>query len=138
MQTGNSGKKVTKDEEYFEADPDSVRKYRDARPVYTEGRERAVFEQQERKRADQQITGEIREHCRPEIEEYIDCTTGKFLGVVRCRDLSMRMRSCLKKYKLGIDIEERRAEIIREFENQGEVLDRALLARRNNLYVPPS
>ena len=106
--------------------------------MYTEARERMVFEKQEVKRADERITGEIRDHCRPEIEEYIDCTTGRFITVVACRDLAMRMRNCMKKYKVNVDLDARRAEIIAEFEAQGNVLDRSVLARRNNLYSPPT
>jgi COX assembly protein 1 len=127
--------KTTQPESYFNFDDETARRYRDSRPMYTEARERAVFEQQEIKRADQKITSEIRDHCRPEIEEYIDCTTGRFFSIVTCRDYAMRMRNCMKKYKLDIDVSARRQEIIAEFEQQGEVLDRDVLARRNNLYV---
>ena len=121
----------------YEPDEEAARRYRDARPMYTEARERMLFEKQEVKRADELITGEIRDHCRPEIEEYIDCTTGRFFSIVKCRDLADQMRNCLKKYKVDIDIEKKRAEIIAAFEKSGNVLDRGILSRRNNLYIPP-
>jgi COX assembly protein 1 len=121
----------------YSPDSAAAQRYRDSRPMYTEARERMIFEKAEVKRADEKITHEIRGHCRPEIEEYIDCTTGRLFTVVACRDLAMRMRNCMKKYKLDIDLQGRRAEIIKEFEAQGEVLDRGVLSRRNSLYLPP-
>jgi COX assembly mitochondrial protein 1 len=118
-------------------DPAVSTNYRDHRPAYTDAREAAVFELEEKKRADKLITRSIRDHCKPEIDEYIDCTTGKLAGVFMCKDLSLKMRRCLVKYKTNIDVDTERQKLIKSFEEKGEVLDRSVLSRRSNMFVSP-
>ena len=125
----------TSPEIFIDATAERAKVVLQGRPSAIQEREAAMFAQSERKRADQKITQDLRDKCRPEVDEYVDCTTGRFLSIVACKDLAMKMRRCLVKYKGAVDIEQRRAELVKEMEDQGEVLDRDLLARRNNLFT---
>ena len=125
---------TTSPEIFSPPEPDEIRKVRSSRPASTEGREAALFQQQEIKRADQQLTRELRDNCRPEIEDYVECTQERVFSVMACKALAMKMRRCLVKYKTGTDVVTRRSEILEEMQKNGEVMDREWLAKRNNLF----
>ena len=122
----------------YENTPEMAEKVRNSRNPLAELREAQAFLLQDVKRADQIITRGIRDQCRPEIDDYVDCTTGRTLSVIVCRDLAMKMRRCLIKYKTAINIEEKRNEIVDELVKKGETLDRDMLSRRNNMFKPTS
>jgi len=122
-------------EEFPKISPEKVR---DSRNPLSELREAQLLLQTDEKRADQMITKEVRDHCRPEIDEYVDCSTGRTFSMFICKDLAAKMRRCLIKYKTDIDIDQRRSELIEELERKGETLDRDMLSRRNNLFKPSS
>eukprot|EP00929_Paragymnodinium_shiwhaense_P083768 TRINITY_DN44745_c0_g1_i4.p1 TRINITY_DN44745_c0_g1~~TRINITY_DN44745_c0_g1_i4.p1 ORF type:complete len:213 (-),score=70.24 TRINITY_DN44745_c0_g1_i4:201-839(-) len=101
---------------------EEVDKRRNNRNVYLEAREAVELEQKELKAVHAEIGRELREMCRPEIDDYIDCTVGRIWTVMQCKRESFLMRRCLKKAETPEFVEKRTMELLKEREESGESL----------------
>merc|ERR1711907_389327 len=73
------------------------------------------------KAAKEQLGREIREICRPEIDEYVDCCVGRFWTMMACKPEALRMRRCMKKHEGNPEYVDRRmTEILAQREKNGE------------------
>jgi len=102
------------------ADAATIEQNRNQRSAYLEAREAVELEQKERKAAKEQLGKEIREICRPEIDEYVDCCVGRFWTIMVCKPEALRMRRCMKKQETPEYVERRMAEILASREASGE------------------
>merc|ERR1712151_395456 len=66
-----------------------------------------------------EIGREIREACRPEIDEYVDCCVGRIWTITACKPHALRMRRCMKKIETPEFVERRTGEILAERESSG-------------------
>ena len=128
----------TAPEKSFTYSPEMAEKVRNSRNPLSELREAQVFQQEEDRRAENIVKEEVSNKCRPEIDDYVDCTTGRSFSIIVCKDLAMRMRRCLIKHKTAINLTDRKAELVEELIAKGETLDRGMLSRRNNMFTPTS
>mmetsp|Transcript_144721 Transcript_144721/g.360784 ORF Transcript_144721/g.360784 Transcript_144721/m.360784 type:complete len:181 (+) Transcript_144721:112-654(+) len=103
-------------------DAEVVEKNRNARVPYLEAREAVELEQKELKAVREQLGREIREICRPEIDEYIDCCVGRIFSIFQCKPHSLRMRRCMNKIETPEWVDRRTAELLAEREATGESL----------------
>ena len=101
-------------------DMDTVDKNRNRRIPYLEAREAVELEQKELKAVREQIGREIREVCRPEIDEYIDCCVGRVWTMMQCKKYALLMRRCMRKVETPEFVERRTAELLKEREEQGK------------------
>merc|ERR1719329_920367 len=85
-----------------------------------EAREAAELEEKERKAAKQVLGKEIREMCRPEIDEYVDCCVGRLWTIMACKREALLMRRCMKNIETPEFVEKRMREIMAEREAAGE------------------
>mmetsp|Transcript_40944 Transcript_40944/g.64926 ORF Transcript_40944/g.64926 Transcript_40944/m.64926 type:complete len:203 (-) Transcript_40944:84-692(-) len=101
-------------------DEETITKNRRGRNAYMEAREAVELEQKERKGAREALGKELREKCRPEIDEYIDCCVGRIFTMFACRPEALKMRVCLKKLEKPEFIEQRMTELLKKREESGE------------------
>jgi len=99
-----------------------VQQKTDMRIPYFEARESMELEQKEIKAVRAKIGEELREHCRPEIDEYVDCMVGRIWTVLRCKPHAKEMRRCLKKIETPEYVEKRMTELLEERERKGTSL----------------
>ena len=127
-----------------ESDPTRIPKEklsegRNARIPYFEMREVEVQKMSEESIAKQIVGKEIRDLCRPEIDEYIDCVTDRVLSVLKCKPLSLKMRKCMAKYELHTGYAHTRIEQVlaeRRVENEETPADVNYRSQFNKCYVP--
>eukprot|EP00747_Dinoflagellata_sp_TGD_P182415 gnl/TRDRNA2_/TRDRNA2_36660_c0_seq1.p1 gnl/TRDRNA2_/TRDRNA2_36660_c0~~gnl/TRDRNA2_/TRDRNA2_36660_c0_seq1.p1 ORF type:complete len:195 (-),score=44.18 gnl/TRDRNA2_/TRDRNA2_36660_c0_seq1:145-729(-) len=100
-------------------DQETVGKNRASRVPYLEAREAVELEQKEVKAARAELGREIREACRPEIDEYIDCCVGRIWTMMACKPKAIAMRRCMKKIETPEYVDKRLEEIMRERESAG-------------------
>mmetsp|Transcript_68222 Transcript_68222/g.211072 ORF Transcript_68222/g.211072 Transcript_68222/m.211072 type:complete len:177 (-) Transcript_68222:12-542(-) len=103
-------------------DAESVERNRNHRVAYLEAREAVELEAKELKAVRNLVGKEVRETCRPEIDEYVDCCVGRIFTLSACKPLALRMRRCMKKVETPEFVERRTAEIMAEREHTGESL----------------
>lgn len=114
-------------------DDATIAKNKFKRVPYLEAREAVELEQTEIKAVKAQIGAEVREKCRPEIDEYIDCCVGRIFTIGQCKPHALRMRRCLKKVETPEFVERRMAEIRKERESTGEsVINNTVSGRSRN------
>jgi len=89
---------------------------------YFEARESMELEQKEIKAVRAKIGEELREHCRPEIDEYVDCMVGRIWTVLRCKPHAREMRRCLQRIETPEFVEKRMGELLEERERNGTSL----------------
>eukprot|EP00916_Digyalum_oweni_P017269 GHVL01028248.1.p1 GENE.GHVL01028248.1~~GHVL01028248.1.p1 ORF type:complete len:195 (-),score=34.52 GHVL01028248.1:21-605(-) len=107
------------------------------RHPYFESREEQYLETKERTQAEHLLGRQIRDACRAEIDEYIDCMTPKFLTVYKCRGLCEKMRRCVRKIETPEYVERRLREIMAEREaNNTSLIRRTEIAAANSLIDP--
>jgi len=99
--------------------PEIVAEGRENRIPYFEAKEAMDLEMKELKEVRKQIGTELREHCRPEIDEYVDCMVGRIWTVLQCKPHAKEMRRCLKKLETPEYIEKRTKELLLERERNG-------------------
>jgi COX assembly protein 1 len=112
---------------------------RQQRIPYLEMREVEVQKMSEEGIAKQIVGKEIRDLCRPEIDEYVDCLTDRMFTVLKCKPLALRMRRCVAKYELHTGYASNRIEQIlheRQIENQDTPSDPNYRSQFNKCYVP--
>merc|ERR1712139_397401 len=93
-------------------DAATIEQNRNRRNPYLEAREAVELEQKERKAAKEQLGREVREICRPEIDEYVDCCVGRLFSIFQCKPHSLRMRRCMNKVETPEWVERRTAEVL--------------------------
>mmetsp|Transcript_35181 Transcript_35181/g.101096 ORF Transcript_35181/g.101096 Transcript_35181/m.101096 type:complete len:189 (-) Transcript_35181:47-613(-) len=103
-------------------DQETIAKNRNNRIPYLEAREAVELEQKELKAVRETLGREIREICRPEIDEYIDCCVGRLFTVFQCKPHSLRMRRCMNKVETPEWVEQRTKEVMVERESTGSSL----------------
>ena len=105
------------------------------RAGYLEIREYMTVHETERKEVKKQIGAEIREKCAQEIEEFVDCTTDRLLGIGRCREECFTMRRCLRKHENPEFVKKRTNELIAErLENGTSHLRYGMRKKYNRLF----
>ena len=122
-----------------EIPPEKLQEGRNSRIPYLEMREVEAQKISEQGIAKQIVGKEIRDLCRPEIDEYIDCVTDRMLTVLRCKPLALRLRKCVAKYELHTGYATKRIEQIldeRKIENQDTPADVNYRSQFNKCYVP--
>merc|ERR1719491_1548169 len=103
-------------------DEETIRKNRNNRIPYLEAREAVELEQKELKAVREHLGKDIREQCRPEIDEYIDCCVGRIWTMFQCKPHATRMRRCMAKIETPEWVERRTKELLVEREANGESL----------------
>ncbi|KAF4672613.1 hypothetical protein FOL47_000301 [Perkinsus chesapeaki] len=78
---------------------EQLRENRMRRIPYAEVREAVMLERAEEAEVTKIIGAEIRAKCRPEIDEYVDCVTDRYLSLLKCKPIAWKMRRCVKKYE---------------------------------------
>ena len=122
-----------------EVPPEKLQEGRHARIPYLEMREVEVQKMSEESIARQIVGKEIRDLCRPEIDEYIDCVTDRMFSILTCKPLALRMRKCVAKYELHTGYASQRIEQVlqeRQVENQDTPADVNYRSQFNKCYVP--
>ncbi len=112
---------------------------RNARIPYLEMREVEVQKIGEESIAKQVVGKEIRDLCRPEIDEYVDCVTDRMFTILRCKPLALKMRRCVAKYELHTGYAASRIEQVlqeRTSENENTPADVNYRSQFNKCYVP--
>jgi COX assembly protein 1 len=112
---------------------------RNQRIPYLEMREVEVQKMSEEGIAKQIVGKEIRDLCRPEIDEYVDCLTDRMFTVLKCKPLALRMRRCVAKYELHTGYASNRINEIldeRQIENKDTPQDPNYRSQFNKCYVP--
>jgi len=104
------------------ADAETIEKNRHSRIPYLEAREAVELEQKEIKEVRAQLGREVRDICRPEIDEYVDCCVGRLFSIFQCKPHSLRMRRCMNKVETPEWVERRTAELLAEREANGQSL----------------
>jgi COX assembly protein 1 len=118
---------------------EKLREGREARIPYLEMREVEVQKNSEESIAKQIVGKEIRDLCRPEIDEYIDCVTDRMFTILKCKPLSLKMRKCIAKYELHTRYASQRIEQVlseRQKENENTPADVNYRSQFNKCYVP--
>jgi COX assembly protein 1 len=122
-----------------EVPSEKLQEGRNARIPYLEMREVEVQKMSEESIARQIVGKEIRDLCRPEIDEYIDCVTDRMFSILTCKPLALRMRKCVAKYELHTGYASQRIEQVlqeRQVENQDTPADVNYRSQFNKCYVP--
>ncbi|SBT30855.1 conserved Plasmodium protein, unknown function [Plasmodium ovale wallikeri] len=108
---------------------------RNNRIPYFEIKESTMIEQKERKEAQKILALELRDKCRAEIDDYIECSVGKLWTILKCKDLMIEMRKCLRKYENLEYVKFREKQIIEERKKNGTSLHRSDERARYNRFV---
>mmetsp|Transcript_21329 Transcript_21329/g.63650 ORF Transcript_21329/g.63650 Transcript_21329/m.63650 type:complete len:182 (-) Transcript_21329:40-585(-) len=103
-------------------DQETVDKNRNARLPYFEAREASMLEQKELAAVHESIGKEVREMCRPEIDEYVDCCVGRMFSFIMCKRQAIVMRRCISKIETPEYIDRRVKELLKEREKSGQSL----------------
>mmetsp|Transcript_33176 Transcript_33176/g.50126 ORF Transcript_33176/g.50126 Transcript_33176/m.50126 type:complete len:180 (+) Transcript_33176:60-599(+) len=101
-------------------DKEEIDARRNHRNAYMEAREAVELEQKELKAVHEQIGKEIREMCRPEIDEYVDCCVGRVFTLLQCKPYAFRLRRCIAKVETPEFVSRRTKELLAEREANGE------------------
>jgi COX assembly mitochondrial protein 1 len=118
---------------------EKLKEGRNSRVPYLEMREVEVQKIGEESIAKQVVGKEIRDLCRPEIDEYIDCVTDRMFTILKCKPLAMKMRKCVAKYELHTTYAATRIEQVlqeRNAENENTPADINYRSQFNKCYVP--
>ncbi|SBS81814.1 conserved Plasmodium protein, unknown function, partial [Plasmodium malariae] len=78
---------------------DFIENNRNNRIPYFEIKESTLVEQKEKKEVQKILALELRDKCRAEIDEYVECSVGRLWTILKCKDLMIKMRKCLEKYE---------------------------------------
>ncbi|VWU50533.1 conserved protein, unknown function [Hepatocystis sp. ex Piliocolobus tephrosceles] len=108
---------------------------RNKRIPYFEIKESTMVEQKERKEAQKILALELRDKCRAEIDEYVECTVGRLWTFLRCKDFMIKMRKCLKQYENLEYVKFRENQIIEERKKNGTSLYRSDERARYNRFM---
>ena len=125
--------------ENSELTAEKLKEGRNARIPYFEMREVEAQKISEESIAKQMVGKEIRDLCRPEIDEYIDCVTDRMFTVLKCKPLALTMRKCVAKYELHSGYASQRIEQVlqeRQMENKNTPADINYRSQFNKCYVP--
>lgn len=102
--------------------PEVVKEKTEQRVPYFEAKEAMDIESKEMKAVRAIIGTELRDHCRPEIDEYVDCMAGRIWTVLKCKPHAKEMRRCLKKIETPEYIERRTNELLEKRQRDGTSL----------------
>eukprot|EP00397_Hematodinium_sp_SG-2012_P061429 GEMP01081355.1.p1 GENE.GEMP01081355.1~~GEMP01081355.1.p1 ORF type:complete len:222 (+),score=51.62 GEMP01081355.1:39-704(+) len=105
-----------------QVDPALIAEKTSMRVPYFEAKEAMDLEQKEIKAVKEIIGAEIRERCRPEIDEYVDCMVGRLWTVLQCKPMAKEMRRCLKRIETPEYVDRRIAEVLEERQINGTSL----------------
>ncbi|CAD2096454.1 hypothetical protein YYG_04606 [Plasmodium vinckei petteri] len=108
---------------------------RNNRVPYFEIKESTMIEQKEKKEVQKILALELRDKCRPEIDEYVECSVGRLWTILKCKDLMMQMRNCLKKYENFEYIKYRENQIMEERKKNGTSLFRSNERAKYNRFI---
>ncbi|SOV13154.1 conserved Plasmodium protein, unknown function [Plasmodium sp. DRC-Itaito] len=125
-----------KKEEFEKSLPkDFIENNRNKRIPYFEIKESTLIEQKEKKEAQKILALELRNKCRAEIDEFVECSVGRMWTILKCKDLMISMRKCLKKYENLEYVKFREKQIIEERKKNGTSLYRSDERARYNRFV---
>ncbi|CRG93247.1 conserved Plasmodium protein, unknown function [Plasmodium gallinaceum] len=114
---------------------DFIENNRKNRNPYFEIKESTLIEQKEKKEAQKILALELRDKCRAEIDEYVECSVGRLWTILKCKDLMVKMRKCLKKYENLEYVKFREKQILEERKKNGTSLLRSDERARYNRFV---
>ncbi|KJP89262.1 hypothetical protein AK88_01140 [Plasmodium fragile] len=114
---------------------DFIENNRNNRIPYFEIKEATLIEQKEKKEAQKILSLELRDKCRAEIDDYVECSVGRLWTILRCKDVMINMRKCLKKYENLEYVKFREQQIIEERKRNGTSLHRSDERARYNRFV---
>eukprot|EP00928_Gymnodinium_smaydae_P046473 TRINITY_DN30968_c0_g1_i1.p1 TRINITY_DN30968_c0_g1~~TRINITY_DN30968_c0_g1_i1.p1 ORF type:complete len:193 (+),score=37.52 TRINITY_DN30968_c0_g1_i1:61-639(+) len=100
-------------------DRDTVDKNRNGRVAYLESREAVALEEKELKAVREEIGREVREACRPEIDDYVDCCVGRVFSMMQCKKPALIMRRCMRQIETPEFVERRTRELLKQREEKG-------------------
>mmetsp|Transcript_21123 Transcript_21123/g.18037 ORF Transcript_21123/g.18037 Transcript_21123/m.18037 type:complete len:214 (-) Transcript_21123:60-701(-) len=116
---------------------EQLRENRMRRIPYAEVREAVMLERAEEAEVTKIIGAEIRAKCRPEIDEYVDCVTDRYLSLLKCKPIAWKMRRCVKKYETSDFVANRMRELMAQREEAGtSITRRNELSKANKCFIP--
>lgn len=110
---------------------------RKKRNPFFEIKESTLIEQKEQKEVQKILALEMRDKCRAEIDEYVDCTVGRLWTVLKCKELMKNMRACLKKYENLEYVKFREKQIMEERKKNGTSIMRSDERAKYNRFINP-
>ncbi|UKK01117.2 hypothetical protein MACK_001930 [Theileria orientalis] len=100
---------------------DKLRSANDDHPLsYLEFRESEYKVSKERKEVIKDIAASIRDKCRPEIDEYVNCCTEKNFILLNCKDQSRELHKCIRLYQKDATSPEAIRKVMEERYKKGE------------------
>ncbi|SBT70310.1 conserved Plasmodium protein, unknown function [Plasmodium malariae] len=114
---------------------DFIENNRNNRIPYFEIKESTLVEQKEKKEVQKILALELRDKCRAEIDEYVECSVGRLWTILKCKDLMIKMRKCLEKYENLEYVKFREKQIIEERKKNGTSLYRSNERARYNRFI---
>ncbi|KAG6440042.1 Cytochrome c oxidase biogenesis protein Cmc1 like family protein [Babesia bovis T2Bo] len=98
-----------------------LRKANDDTPMsYLEFREADYKLAKERQEVTRIIGQRVRDLCRSELDDYINCYTGNRFPMFRCREDAERMKKCIKHYEQQLNTPEYQQKIMEERLKSGD------------------
>lgn len=114
-----------------------IEENRKKRNSFFEIKESTLVEQKEHKEVQKILAHEMRDKCRAEIDEYVDCTVGRLWTVLKCKELMKKMRACLKKYENLEYVKFREKQIMEERKKNGTSIMRSDERAKYNRFINP-
>jgi len=116
---------------------EEIERNRDKRSAYFQVREATQLELKELKEAHFEVGCELREKCRPEIDDYMGCCTDRLFSIYRCNEPAIIMRKCLKKVETREFVDARTNQILQQRKEDGRSLIRSdERALYNSCFLP--
>lgn len=120
-----------------DADSEKLKARRKTRVPYGELREYEFVSENILNEAKLVIGEEIREMCRPEYDDYVECNVSHFWSQRPCLGLLKHLRKCLTKYEKHSDYVPRRmSELLPDIERKQVFNNRDTRAATNKLFTP--
>ncbi|EPR64855.1 putative CHCH domain protein [Toxoplasma gondii TgCatPRC2] len=99
--------------------PDDIHQSTRRRIEYFEAKQATHYEKKENDAIRKQIGKEIRDKCRPELDEYYDCMCDRTFTFIACRRYAEAVQKCVKKYEEPEAMNKRWEEVAQEREALG-------------------
>lgn len=99
--------------------PDEIHQRTRRRVEYFEAKQATHYEKKENDAIRAQIGKEIRDKCRPELDDYYDCMCERTFTFIACRSYAAAVHKCIAKYEKPEVMKARWEEVAREREALG-------------------
>ncbi|PHJ24903.1 chch domain protein, partial [Cystoisospora suis] len=116
-------------------DPELIHERTGRRVEYFEAKVATQYEKKEREAIRKIVGREIREKCRPELDDYYDCMCDRTVTFLACRGYAAAVQKCVKKYENSATLPDRWQEIAREREALGLSLVKRQQRKIYNKYI---